>query len=108
MYQYWTQCFLEEHMLFCGEIAEIYHIKTRNGKNATSLVRAILSDHMESNYLRQQYYFITRNGPADVYPYAIYHKAITNFIISLNLLPTDHYCNATIAGKEYNFIINKD
>lgn len=99
MYNYYMKFKSEEHMLFAREIAELYRIYSTSGKPHSSLIRAILSDYIYETF--QEYnpmYYITKSGPVEVFPAAIYQEAINRFV---NKQENNIY--ASLSGTKYKF-----
>lgn len=79
MYTYYKEINNEEHMLYAGEITEIYNILSVNNNPAYKFVSALIADYIEkliANGVKyEQLYYQTKYGLSKVYPKVLY-KAI--------------------------------
>ena len=81
MYTYYKEVKVEEHMLYAGEIANLFKIETINGLPATNLVSAVLKDYIESLDDYEQIFYINSHGYKNkVYPVSIYGEAMAAFM----------------------------
>lgn len=79
-YTYFKPVIKREHLLFAGEIAQMYNIKTRTNKFADTFVSAYLQDIASKTEGYEQLFYYTRHGMIKVYPEYLYSQAINGLI----------------------------
>ena len=117
MYTYYKEVKVEEHMLYAGEIANLFKIETINGLPATNLVSAVLKEYIETLDDYEQVFYINSHGYKNkVYPASIYGEAMAAFMTCvINKYPNeDLYLDnekifeLKIADKNYKFRLYRE
>jgi len=109
----------EEHMLYLGEIAEIYGLYSKRkdalfgdypNKPHSLLVKAIILEYMEAVGIMEEdaYYFPAGKGLSRVYPATLYQPAMCFFLEKLdegkNVGPFSIHEKTMKNGKNFVFV----
>ena len=97
-YTYFKPVVKREHLLFAGEIAQMYNIKTRTDKFADTFVSAYLQDIASKTEGYEQLFYCTKYGMTKVYPQCFYYQAINGLI---NKIGYNNTVKVTLNNKNY-------
>lgn len=102
-YTYFKPIIKEEHMLFSKEIAEMYNIRSKTGKYASTFVSAYLQHFAKIKNVEQLYYS-TSKGMTKVYPRELYMPIMNELKENIK----DHKaCSLKINDKTYTILGGK-